>query len=181
LARRTRERGLALNAPEATALMVDAMHWAARSGLSYPEVADAGYRAVTPDDVLDGVPDLVGEVRVEVLLDEGSRLVVLRNPLRRPSDPVVIGAVRCPPGDVELHDGRATVTVSVTNTSTHVVRVSSHFPFEQVNRRLSFDRRLAAGHHLDVPAGELVRWGPGETRAVRLVAGKGDVGGPPQP
>lgn len=81
LARRTRERGLLLNAPEAVALMVDALHWAAREGRSYPEVVQSGLRAVAPDQVLDGVADLVTEVRAEVLLDEGSRLVVLRNPL----------------------------------------------------------------------------------------------------
>lgn len=81
LARRSRERGLLLNAPEAISLIVDAMHWAAREGRSYPEVVDAGRTSVRPDEVLDGVADLVAEVRAEVLLDEGSRLILLRTPL----------------------------------------------------------------------------------------------------
>ena len=55
------------------------------------------------------------------------------------------------------------------NTSTHVVRVSSHYPFERVNQRLHFDRAAADGFRLDLPAGSSERWAPGETRTVGLV------------
>lgn len=82
LARRVLERGLKLNAPEATALACDEMHLAARSGASFEEVAEAGRRAVRPDQLMPGVAELVDEIRLEVLLDEGSRLVVLRRPWR---------------------------------------------------------------------------------------------------
>ncbi len=80
LARRTLERGLALNVPEATALICDEMHLAARAGASFDKVAAAGRAAVRSDRLLPGVAELLGEIRVEVLLDEGSRLVVLRGP-----------------------------------------------------------------------------------------------------
>ena len=80
LARRTRSRGLALNAPEATALVCDEMHMAARGGASFEEVLEAGRRAVRADQLMSGVPELVDEIRLEVLLDEGTRLVVLRRP-----------------------------------------------------------------------------------------------------
>ena len=80
LARRTLSGGLALNAPEATALVCDEMHLAARSGASFEEVLVAGRRAVRPDQLMPGVSELVDEIRLEVLLDEGSRLVVLRRP-----------------------------------------------------------------------------------------------------
>lgn len=80
LARRNLGRGLKLNAPEAIALVCDEMHAAARAGASFEEVLETGRRALRPDQVLDGVPDLVDEIRLEVLLDEGSRLVVLRDP-----------------------------------------------------------------------------------------------------
>ncbi|HEY8115462.1 MAG TPA: urease subunit gamma [Actinomycetota bacterium] len=80
LARRTLELGLALNAPEATALICDEMHMAARSGASFEEVVEAGRRAVAVDQLIPGVAELIEEVRLEVLLDEGSRLVVLRRP-----------------------------------------------------------------------------------------------------
>ena len=81
LARRHRAAGLRLNAPEAIALICDAMLEAARAGGSYAEVEAAGRTAVAADDVLPGVPALVAEVRLEVLLDDGVRLVVLLEPL----------------------------------------------------------------------------------------------------
>jgi urease gamma subunit len=80
MARRARDRGLRLNAPEATALICDEMHMAARSGDSYEGVLDAGRRAVRAHQLLEGVAELVEEVRLEVLLDEGTRLIVLRRP-----------------------------------------------------------------------------------------------------
>jgi urease gamma subunit len=80
LARRTLERGLALNAPEATALICDEMHMAARSGATFDEVVGAGRRAVAAERLMDGVAELIDEIRLEVLLDEGSRLVILRRP-----------------------------------------------------------------------------------------------------
>jgi urease subunit gamma/beta len=73
-------------------------------------------------------------------------------------------------GPVVLNRGRRTVEVEVENTSDHTIFVSSHFPFFEVNRRLVFDRALAFGMHLDVPAGDSVRWRPGELARVRLVA-----------
>ena len=80
LARRTLARGLALNAPEATALICDEMHLAARAGASFDEVLDVGRRAVRADRLLPGVAEILTEIRLEVLLDEGTRLVVLREP-----------------------------------------------------------------------------------------------------
>jgi urease subunit gamma/beta len=82
LARRTLERGLGLNAPEATALICDEMHMAARSGASFDDVLEAGRRAVAADQLIPGVAELIEEIRLEVLLDEGSRLVVLRSSWR---------------------------------------------------------------------------------------------------
>ncbi|MER3421794.1 MAG: urease subunit beta [Chloroflexota bacterium] len=72
-------------------------------------------------------------------------------------------------GAVTLHAGLPVVELTVTNTSHHTVFVSSHFPFFEVNRRLAFDRARAWGMHLDIPAGDTVRWLPGETKTVRLI------------
>jgi urease subunit gamma/beta len=79
LARRTRDSGLGLNAPEAVALICDEMHIAARAGASFEEVVEAGRGAVPADQLMPGVADLIDEIRLEVLLDDGSRLVVLRD------------------------------------------------------------------------------------------------------
>jgi urease subunit gamma/beta len=167
LARRHRDRGLLLNAPEAIALICDAMLEAARAGASYSEVEAAGYAAVDPDEVLDGVAALVPDVRLEVLMDDGTRLVVLQAPLGPAGDDAP-GAVR-PAAHGDRDDPRPRLELEVTNTSTRVVRVSSHYPFERVNRRLAFDRAKAAGHRLDMDAGSTERWAPGERRTVRLV------------
>ena len=80
LARRTLGRGLQLNVPEATALICDEMHMAARGGASFEDVIEVGRRAVGADQLIPGAAELIEEIRVEVLLDEGSRLVVLRRP-----------------------------------------------------------------------------------------------------
>ena len=88
LARRHREQGLRLNQPEVVALVCDAMLEAARAGAPYEAVVAAGRAAVDEHEVLDGVRALVDEIRLEVLLEEGSRLVVLVDPLGPGPDPV---------------------------------------------------------------------------------------------
>jgi len=70
---------------------------------------------------------------------------------------------------IELAPGCDRISVVVTNTSERPVRISSHYPFHRVNRRLAFDRAAAEGFRLDVPSGSSVRWAPGEVREVVLV------------
>jgi len=73
-------------------------------------------------------------------------------------------------GPIVLNAGRDTVEIDAENTSDHVIFVSSHFPFFEVNRRMVFDRAKAWGMHLDIPAGDAERWAPGERKRVGLVA-----------
>jgi urease subunit gamma/beta len=171
LARRHRAAGLRLNAPEAIALICDAMLEAARAGATYAEVERAGREAVSPSDVLDGVRELVDEVRLEVLMGDGTRLVVLVDPLGGGQSPSADG-----PGAIRSTGERADPTtdlehrtIVVRNDSRRAVRVSSHYPFDRVNPRLMFDRAAAAGFRLDLPAGSSLRWAPGETREVVVV------------
>lgn len=84
--------------------------------------------------------------------------------------PVVPGEVRSPDADIELGAGLERRRLSVTSLSDRPVRVSSHYPFWRVNHRLEFDRAAATGFRLDIPAGTSVRWAPGQTRQVDLVA-----------
>ena len=84
--------------------------------------------------------------------------------------PMEPGEILFGDGPIAINVGRRTAEVDVLNRSDHTIFVSSHFPFFEVNRRLVFDRALAWGMHLDIPAGDSVRWRPGETRRVRLVA-----------
>jgi urease subunit gamma/beta len=169
LARETLARGLPLNAPEAIALVCDELHLAARAGASWEEVAEAGRRVAADTPVLEGVANLAVELRVEVLLEEGTRLIVLRAPFG-PPDGDGPGGVRLGEGDVPLVPDRPRRSVTVTNRGTRPIRVSSHFPFWQTNPSLGFDREAARGFRLDLPAGDSIRWEPGQTREVGLVA-----------
>ena len=170
LARRQRDRGLRLNAPEAIAIACDEMHMAARAGRTFDEVLGAGMAAVAPEDLLDGVAALIGEIRVEVLLREGTRLIVLRGLGAADAETdVEPGATVVADGMLTLNEGLSSFELEVVNGSDHPVRVSSHFPFDRVNDRLRFDREAARRSRLDIPAGDTVRWSPGERKVVRLI------------
>jgi urease subunit gamma/beta len=173
LARRTLGDGVRLSAPEAVAIVGDEMHRAARRGATYDEVIAAARAAVSPGDLLDGVAELVPELRIEVLLDEGSRLFVLPAPFGVANR----SGIALSDEPVVLNEGRPTRRLRVHNTSSRPVRVSSHYPFWKANPRLEFDRERARGYRLDLPAGDSVRWAPDEVREVRLVAyaGSGHV------
>jgi len=179
LARRRRAAGLALNHPEAVAIICDAMLEAARAGATYAETEAAGRAAVAPDEVLPGVRELLDEVRLEVLLGDGTRVIALVDPLGRgqPRDPFGPGAlVIGDAADVEVNEGRDAIELTVTSRSRRRIRVSSHFPFHRLNPRLEFDREAARGFRLDMPAGAYVGWEPGETKTVRLVRVAGTIG-----
>jgi urease subunit gamma/beta len=172
LARRHRAAGILLNAPEATAIICDAMLEAARAGRPYADVEAAGLAAVAPNDVIDGVRELVDEVRLEVLVGDGTRLIVLDDPLglgrsMAPDGPGAIVPSRRP--SVPATDTRERRRVTVRSESRRTIRVSSHHPFDRVNERLVFDRSGAAGFRLDLAAGAFETWAPGETREVELV------------
>lgn len=175
LARRHREAGLLLNAPEAIALICDAMLEAARAGAGYAEVEVAGRTAVHATEVIPGVRELVREVRLEVLLDDGARLILLSDPLSGDQDPAGDGpgTVVFAPAGLDPTAGLERREIEVENTSQRAVRISSHYPFQRVNPRLQFDRERADGFRLDLPAGASERWAPGETRMVTLVRFRG--------
>jgi urease subunit beta len=74
------------------------------------------------------------------------------------------------PDDVEINAGRSTVTLTVANTGDRPIQVGSHYHFYETNSALAFDRELARGYRLDIPAGTATRFEPGQSREVRLVA-----------
>jgi len=86
---------------------------------------------------------------------------------------MIPGEYRLAPDDIELNQGRRTVTVEVTNTGDRPIQVGSHFGFFEVNRALRFDREAAFGMRLNIPAGTAVRFEPGEEKPVELV----EIGG----
>lgn len=169
LARARRARGLRLNVPEATAVIADAVCEAARDGARLRDAIAAGRAALGPDDVLPGAAAVMGDVKVEAVFDDGTRLVVVTDPIGAgPAEEVdgAPGAVLV--GDRPLPEPVDIVSVTVTNTASVPISVTSHFHFFEANPRLRFDRAAAYGRRLAVPAGSSVRFGPGESATVGL-------------
>ncbi|MBB5534440.1 urease subunit beta [Rhizobium giardinii] len=92
---------------------------------------------------------------------------------------MIPGEIIAASGEIELNAGLETVTLEVSNTGDRPIQVGSHYHFAETNAGLSFDRALAHGKRLDIPAGTAVRFEPGQTRNVTLIpfAGKREVYG----
>lgn len=80
------------------------------------------------------------------------------------------GGLICEPGTLELNANRVAKTLTISNLGDRPIQVGSHFHFFEVNRALQFDRAEALGFRLDIPAGTAVRFEPGDTKSVTLVA-----------
>lgn len=168
LARARRARGLRLNVPEATALISDAVIESARDGARLAESINIARSLLGPDDVLPGVADLLPEVWVEAVFDDGSRLVVVEDPIGGGSlDRDGPGAILTVDTPLQL-DQTDLVAVTVTNTADVPISVTSHFHFFEVNPLLDFDRAAAYGRHLSIDAGTAVRFDPGQSTSVVL-------------
>jgi urease subunit gamma/beta len=107
--------------------------------------------------------------------------VTVHYPIRGGSnaEAVIPGEVITEPGDIVMNEGRETATLTVANTGDRPIQVGSHYHFFETNPALAFDRAIARGMRLDIPAGTAVRFEPGQSREVRLVAlaGKREVYG----
>jgi urease subunit beta len=87
---------------------------------------------------------------------------------------MIPGEVIVADGDIELNAGRETVRVRVANTGDRPIQVGSHYHFFETNGALDFERDATRGFRLNIPAGTAVRFEPGQTREVELVAYAGD-------
>jgi urease subunit beta len=83
---------------------------------------------------------------------------------------MIPGEIITTQGEIELNAGRATVTLEVANTGDRPIQVGSHYHFFETNPALKFERKKAKGFRLDIAPGTAVRFEPGQTREVRLVA-----------
>ena len=182
IARRNLARDIKLSAPEAVAYICDELMVLARQGRSVADLAAHGRTLLNADRCLPGVPDLIPLIQVEGMFPDGAKMVTVHGPIapgtaagsdHRP------GEIITPDGEIEINAGRARASLRVTNTGDRPVQVGSHFHFFEVNKALDFDRAAAFGMRLDSPAGTAVRFEPGESREVDLVAvgGSGEVTG----
>jgi len=87
---------------------------------------------------------------------------------------MIPGEIKAASGDIELNEGRKTLTVEVTNTGDRPIQVGSHYHFFETNDALKFERAKARGFRLNIAAGTAVRFEPGQSRTVELVALAGD-------
>ena len=83
---------------------------------------------------------------------------------------MIPGEIITAPGEIEMNVGRESVTLTVANTGDRPIQVGSHYHFYETNAGLKFDREKARGFRLDIPAGTAVRFEPGQSREVKLVA-----------
>jgi len=196
LAQKRLARGLRLNHPEAVALIATQILEFIRDGRRAAELMDLGRRLLGRAEVMDGVPELVHEVQIEGTFPDGTKLVTVHNPIVAEHGDLELalygsflpiptadlkagtttaagskpGETLCAPGDIVANEGRDVKQLSVTNTGDRPIQVGSHYHFVETNAALTFDRKAAHGMRLDIPAGTAVRFEPGETKTVPLVA-----------
>jgi urease subunit beta len=82
---------------------------------------------------------------------------------------MIPGEITSQPGELEINQGRDTLTIKVANTGDRPIQVGSHYHFYETNRALEFDREQSKGMRLDIPAGTAVRFEPGQERTIQLV------------
>lgn len=195
LAQKRLARGLRLNYPESVALIATQLLELIRDGRSVADLMDLGRRILSRAHVLPGVAEMMTEVQVEGTFPDGTKLVTVHRPIAVDdldlalalygsflpvpaagsfAAPVALeesvpGEVVSVPGSITLNEGRDAVELVVKSIGDRPIQVGSHYPFADTNASLLFDRALALGRRLDIPAGTAVRFEPGEEKTVRLV------------
>ena len=191
LAQKRLARGLRLNYPEAVALISTQVMEFIRDGRTVAELMDLGRQLLGRADVMEHVPEMIVEVQVEGTFPDGSKLVTVHHPIAAERGNMELalygsflpmpakrggtvfsgsaGEILPADGDILLNEGREPVQVTVTNRGDRPIQVGSHYHFAETNRALDFDRGVATGRRLDIPAGTAVRFEPGETKTVALV------------
>lgn len=163
LAWQRKARGLRLNVPEATAIIANAVCEFARDGLSLPDARDGAARVLTAHDVLPDVLTVLTEVRVEARFDDGTRLVIVRNPFGC--------AEQAPAAHEEVQAG---VLITIVNEGATPIGITSHIHLAEVNPRLRLDRAAAYGNRLAVDTGSVVWLNPNERISLPMRAIGGD-------
>ncbi len=87
---------------------------------------------------------------------------------------MIPGEIQTAQGDIAINEGRETIVLRVTNSGDRPVQVGSHYHFFEVNPALKFDREKAYGYRIDQPAGNSIRFEPGQVMSLRLVPYAGE-------
>ncbi|CAI2172897.1 381_t:CDS:2 [Funneliformis geosporum] len=202
LAQKRLARGVKLNHTEAAALIASQLIEMMRDGTNtVAQLMNTGKQMLGRRHVQPDVLETLAEVQVEGTFPDGSYLVTVHDPISSDDGNLELalygsflpipdnskfalstvkakaedapGALVVKPGKIVLNEGRARASLKVVNTGDRPIQVGSHYHFIETNPALSFDRSLAYGKRLDIPAGSAVRFEPGETKTVTLV----EIGG----
>jgi urease subunit gamma/beta len=130
-------------------------------------------KVLKADDVMDGVADMMGMVQTEATFNDGTKLVTVHNPIPSNGKGIVSGEYLIDDGEIELNSGKVTITLEVKNDGDRPVQVGSHYHFFETNCALNFDRESAYGMRLNIPSGTSVRFEPGSSKEIELVAYSG--------
>jgi urease subunit gamma/beta len=193
LAQKRLARGLRLNHPESVALIATQLLEFIRDGKNVAELMNLGRQFLGRHQVMAGVPSMITEVQVEGTFADGTKLVTVHHPIASETGNLTLalhgsflpipdvalfssaetdlepGACTAQEGELEINAGRNAITLPVTNLGDRPIQVGSHYHFIETNASLKFDRGVAYGKRLDIPAGTAVRFEPGETKTVPLV------------
>lgn len=179
LAQARRQKGLRLTEPEARALIADSICEGARQGGGVADMVAMASALLTEDDLMDGVAERIDVVMVEAFFPDGQKLVCVRDPIGPSKDAASLSVHHSPQTEPRwrfasdpliVNLNRSTLRLRVESTADRPIQIGSHYHFFEVNPALRFDRVAAYGMRLDIPAATTLRFEPGDTREVDLVA-----------
>lgn len=199
LAQRRLARGLKLSYPEAVGLISLVILEHIRDGQhGVSDLMEMGGTILGRREVMEGVGALLESLHIEGTFPDGTKLVAISQPIRHQkgnlalalygsflpvpdahlfesaSDASTHSSYQFADNPIILNEGRKACTLKVTNTDVRPIQIGSHFHFVEANPRLVFDREQAYGMRLDIPAGNALRFEPGQARTVQLVEISGD-------
>lgn len=173
LAKKRLNRGLKLNYPESLALIANYIMEGARDGKTVKELVENTKYILCENQVMDGVPELLNNIKVEATFTDGTKLVTVHNPItvkknvRKKSN--IPGQYSFLKEKIVLLSNRPKIIRIVSNTGNRPIQIGSHFHFYEVNPLLFFERKGTYGYRLFIPSGRSIRFEPKETKEITLV------------
>ncbi|PLY09774.1 MAG: Urease subunit alpha [Arcobacter sp.] len=169
LALERKEKGLKLNYPEAVAIISSFILEGAREGKSVAQLMVSATKVLGAEDVLPGVASMMDMVQTEATFDDGTKLVTVHNPIPVLKTEIIPGEYFIDEGEIELNESLDVITLEVENIGDRPIQVGSHYHFFETNAFLDFNREIAYGKRLNIPAGTSVRFEPGSKKKIELV------------
>ena len=169
LALERKDRGLKLNYPEAVSIISAFILEGARDGKSVSDLMVSATQVLNEYDVMPGIASMMDMVQTEATFNDGTKLVTVHNPIVTSKEEFIPGEYLVDEGYIELNANKETITIEVENIGDRPIQVGSHYHFFEVNAFIDFDREIAYGRRLNIPAGTSVRFEPGSKKEIDLI------------